>query len=74
MPVPGGSAPGGVWSRGGSGVSAPGGGDVCCSGGVPGGDPPPGRPLLRAVRILLECILVKSITKSTSQLWDVNDL
>ena len=26
-------------------------------GGVPGGDPP-GRPLLRAVRILLECILV----------------
>ena len=42
-------------------------GDACsgggaCSGGsahggVPGGDPP-GRPLLRAVRILLECILV----------------
>ena len=28
------------------------------SGGVPGGDPPPGRLLLRAVRILLECILV----------------
>ena len=26
-------------------------------GGMPGGDPP-GRPLLRAVRILLECILV----------------
>ena len=38
--------PGGVCSRGGSAM-----------GRVPGGDPP-GRPLLRAVRILLECILV----------------
>ena len=27
-------------------------------GGVPGGDPSPGQPLLRAVRTLLECILV----------------
>ena len=27
-------------------------------GGRPGGVPPPGRALLRAVRILLECILV----------------
>ena len=36
------------------GVSAPGG---ACSWGVPGGDPP-GRLLLWAVRILLECILV----------------
>ena len=47
------SAPGGswVWSRG---VSALGGG-VCSRG--PGGDPPE-RLLLRAVRILLECILV----------------
>ena len=26
--------------------------------GVPGGDPPPGRLLMRVVRILLECILV----------------
>ena len=40
-------ASGGAWS---GGVSAP--------GGVPGRDPPPGRPLLWAVRILLECILV----------------
>ena len=47
------------------GVSAPGGvcswEGVCSRGcllrGVPGGDPP-GRPLLWAVRILLECILV----------------
>ena len=55
--------PGGAWSRGGvcsqggawsRGVSAPGG---VCSRGDPGGDPP-GRLLLRAVRILLECILV----------------
>ena len=29
-----------------------------CSQGVPGGDFPPGRPLLQAERILLECILV----------------
>ena len=35
-------------------VSGPGG---AWSGGVPGGEPP-GRPLMRAVRILLECILV----------------
>ena len=45
------------------GVPGPGG--VCCwggawSGGVPCGDPP-GRLLLRAVRILLECILVTII-------------
>ena len=38
--------PGGAWSGGGA-----------WSRGVPGGDPP-GRLLLRAVRILLECILV----------------
>ena len=45
--VPGrGSALGGVWSWGG-----------VWSQGVPGGDPP-GWLLLRAVRILLECILV----------------
>ena len=42
------------------GVSTP--GDVCSQGAVstpggPGGDPP-GRLLLQAVRILLECILV----------------
>ena len=50
-------APGDAWSRGGAcsrGVPALGG---ARSGGVPGGDPP-GRLLLRAVRILLECILV----------------
>ena len=43
------SAPGGVgaWSRGGGLVR-----------GVPGGDPPPVRLLLQAVRILLECILI----------------
>ena len=46
----GGSAPGGSAPRG----SAPRG--VCLK-GVPGGDPP-GRLLLRTVRILLECILV----------------
>ena len=56
-------APGeGVWSGGCllwgclvRGVPAPRGG--ACSGGVPGEDPPR-RLLLRAVRILLECILV----------------
>ena len=54
----------------GGGVSAPGGsalgggclllGGCLVLGGlcVPGEDPPPGRPLLRAVRILLECNLV----------------
>ena len=54
---------GGVWSWGGCllpgglfwGGSGPGG----SARGVPGGDPP-GRPLLWAVRILLECILVSS--------------
>ena len=48
--VSGGSAPGGLLQ----GVPAPRG---VCSGGVPGGDPP-GQLLLRAVHILLECILV----------------
>ena len=43
-------------SRGGS---APGGG--VCSRGLPGGDAPLGRRLLRAVRILLECILVEKL-------------
>ena len=57
------SGPRGVWSRG---VPGPGGG--ACSGGFacPGGflvdtPLPPGRPLLRTVRILLECILVNSL-------------
>ena len=46
---------GGVCSRG---CLLPGGKSRgCLLRGVPGGDPP-GRPLLRAVRILLECILV----------------
>ena len=44
------SAPGGAWS----GRSAP--------EGLPGGDPP-GRLLLRAVRILLECILSLQVFK-----------
>ena len=62
--VPGGLLPGGVP---GLGWSAPReacsggclvlGGGGCLLQGVPGGDPP-GRLLLRAVRILLECILV----------------
>ena len=43
--------PRGVWSGGGAWFAGSG------PGGVPGGDPP-GRLLLRAVRILLECILV----------------
>ena len=45
-----------VWSRG---VPGPGGGErgVPGPGGVPDRDPP-GQLLLRAVRILLECILV----------------
>ena len=47
--APGGSAPG---------ESAPGG---VCSRGLPGGDAPLGRRLLRAVRILLECILVEKL-------------
>ena len=50
---------GGAWSRG----SAPGG--ICSQGGgVPGGDPPR-QLLLHAVRILLECILVKNIFLSS---------
>ena len=55
----GGLLPGGVTDPGGSAL-----GGVCSWGwglvpGVPGGDPsPPGQLLLRAVRILLECILV----------------
>ena len=58
MPGPGGSA----WSRGvpGLGVLGP--------GGMPGGAPP-GRLLLRAVSILLECILV---LLSFSLLFSVN--
>ena len=55
------SGPGGAWSRG----CVPGLGG-CLVGGpgpgrVPGGHPPPGRLLLRAVHILLECILVKNV-------------
>ena len=34
-------------------------------GGVPGGDPPGGRLLLRAVRILLECILVRYLFRGS---------
>ena len=59
--VLGGSGPGGVWSWGfvcSGGVSAQGMG-VSAPRGVPGGDPP-GRLLLRAVRILLECIFVST--------------
>ena len=54
-------------------------GGVPGPGGVPGGDPP-GRPLLRAVRILLECILVtkintllkKRMTVGKSVVWHVS--
>ena len=52
--APGGSGQGGASAQG--GVSAPRG--VCSVWGVPLVETPPGRPLLRAVRILLECILV----------------
>ena len=45
---------GGVPGPGGEGVPGPGG---CLLPGVPGPDPP-GQLLLRAARILLECILV----------------
>ena len=60
MPGPGGVCsggfgPGGAWSEGGGLLRG-----VPALGGVPGGDPPGGRLLLRAVRILLECILVDS--------------
>ena len=59
MPGPGGC----LLSGGLVGVPAPEGGllpgGFCCW-GVPGGDPP-GRPLLRAVRLLLECILVTEV-------------
>ena len=49
--LPGVPGPGGLlWGVPGPGVPAP-------RGSAPGGDPP-GRPLLRVVRILLECILV----------------
>ena len=54
------STGGGAWSRG-VGV---------WSRGVPGGDPP-GRLLLRAVRILLECILVVLSFTSETDLFDV---
>ena len=47
VPGPGGVPGGGVWSQWVPGPR-----------GVPGGDPP-GQLLLRAVRILLECILVE---------------
>ena len=44
---------------GGLGVPGPGGKGGCLvPERVPGGDPPPGWLLLRAVRILLECIIV----------------
>ena len=64
MPGPGVAWSGGCLLGGGRvsarGVSAQGG--VCSGGclvrGVPGEYPPPGRPLLRAVHILLECIVV----------------
>ena len=60
----GGSAPGGgAWSQGGLLWGMPGSGGCLVLGGclLLGGclvKTPPGRPLLRAVRILLECILV----------------
>ena len=60
MPGRGVSAPGGCLIPG--GVPAPGGCLLlggCLLPGVPGGDPP-GWLLLRAVRILLECILVET--------------
>ena len=41
-----------------------------CSQGVPGGDPIPRRLLLRAVRILLECILVSQLNTSALNLRD----
>ena len=47
---------GSAWSGGGSLLL----GGCLVPGGVPGGDPP-GRLLLRAVRILLECILVVTV-------------
>ena len=67
MPGPGGPGPrgclirGGTWSWGvpGPGVM-PGPRGVPGLGGVPGGDPP-GQLLLRAVRTLLECILVYTV-------------
>ena len=55
--VPGVPGPGGAWSQGCLIWGVPGPRGV--SGGGSGGDPP-GRLLLRAVRILLECILVMS--------------
>ena len=69
LPAPGGClfqgglVQGGACSRG-SGLGGSGLGGACSGGfwswGVPGGDPP-GQLLLRAVRILLECILVFEI-------------
>ena len=41
-------------------------GGVPAPGGMPGGDPP-GRLLLRAVRILLECILV--VNEFKKMIW-----
>ena len=67
-----------AWSRGFySGGAAPGGrvpapGGVCSKGGVPGGDPP-GWLLLRAVHILLECILVWLFHWSGLDDWEVSE-
>ena len=60
--------PGGVCSRGVSahrGVCSRGG--VCSQGGLVETAPPPGRLLLRTVRILLECILVCDFSFSTDR-------
>ena len=56
--VPGGGVPGlgGAWSQGVHGL-----------GGVPGGEPPPRWLLLRAVCLLLECILVYTCQQFCSQ-------
>ena len=58
VPAPGGCSQGGVPApQMGGACSCPGGGGVPAPGGVAGGDPPK-LLLLRAVRILLECILI----------------
>ena len=60
MPGLGGAWSGGAWS---GGVPGPGG---PAPGTVPSGDPPPGRLLLRAVRILLECIRILGMLEQIS--------
>ena len=71
MPGPGGVC---AWSRGsGPGVGGLVLGGAWSRGGEGGWRPHPGRPLLRAVRILLECILVDNGFRDMTLVLDPGD-